>query len=104
MRRLHYSQAAIAKELSRLPRTNSRELKRNITRHDGWYSAEKVQLRGHPSTPRDRHPLVRGCQRVSEAPRGGSRPDVDCRCAAIGEGGVGEAMVLYVGICIRTGR
>ena len=96
MRRLHYSEAAIAKELSRSPRTISRELKRNITRPDGWYSAVKAQLRGHPSKPRDRHPLDRGYQRVSETPRGGSRPVGECRCAAIGEGGVGEAMVLYV--------
>jgi len=43
MRRLHYSQAAIAKELSRSPSTISRELRRNVTRHDGWYRAEKAQ-------------------------------------------------------------
>jgi IS30 family transposase len=42
MRRLHYSQAEIAKELSRSPSTISRELKRNVTRHDGWYRAEKA--------------------------------------------------------------
>jgi len=35
MRRLHYSQAEIAKELSQSPSTISRELKRNRTRHDG---------------------------------------------------------------------
>jgi hypothetical protein len=35
MRRLHYSQAEIAKELSQSPSTISRELKRNLTRHDG---------------------------------------------------------------------
>jgi IS30 family transposase len=42
MRRLHYSQADIAKELSRSPSTISRELRRNVTRHDGWYRAEKA--------------------------------------------------------------
>jgi IS30 family transposase len=42
MRRLHYSQAEIAKELSRSPSTISRELRRNVTRHDGWYRAEKA--------------------------------------------------------------
>ena len=42
MRRLHCSQAEIAKELSRSPSTISRELRRNVTRHDGWYRAEKA--------------------------------------------------------------
>lgn len=36
MMRFHYSQAETAKELSLLPNTISRELKRNVTRHDGW--------------------------------------------------------------------
>jgi IS30 family transposase len=43
MRRLHYTQAEIAKVMSRSPSTISRELRRNVTRHDGWYRAEKAQ-------------------------------------------------------------
>ena len=43
MRRLHYTQAKIAKVMSRSPSTISRELRRNVTRHDGWYRAEKAQ-------------------------------------------------------------
>ena len=42
MRRLRYSQAEIAKAMSRSPSTISRELRRNVTRHDGWYRAEKA--------------------------------------------------------------
>ncbi|MCT0230222.1 IS30 family transposase [Synechococcus sp. CS-1324] len=42
MRRLHYSQAEIAKTLSRSPSTISRELRRNVTHHDGWYRAQKA--------------------------------------------------------------
>jgi IS30 family transposase len=42
MRRLHCSPVEIAKAMSRSPSTVSRELRRNVTRHDGWYRAEKA--------------------------------------------------------------
>ena len=42
MRRLHYSQADIAKAMSRSPSTIRRELRRKVTHHDGWYGAEKA--------------------------------------------------------------
>lgn len=38
-----WTQAAIARELGRARSTISRELRRNITRHDGRYRAEKAQ-------------------------------------------------------------
>ncbi len=44
MRRLHRSQPEIAKAMSGSPITISRELQGNVTRHDGWCSAEKAHI------------------------------------------------------------
>lgn len=67
--RVGYSQAEIAAELGRARSTISRELKRNVTRHDGHYRAEKAQQYSVARRRRERRRSWFSCEQMAEVDR-----------------------------------
>jgi transposase, IS30 family len=67
--RIGCSQAEIAVELGRSPSTISRELRRNVTRHDGFYRAEKAQKYSTARRRRERRRSWFSAEQMAEVDR-----------------------------------
>ena len=67
--RIGRSQAEIAAELGRARSTISRELRRNVTRHDGHYRAEKAQKYSVARRRRERRKSWFSAEQMAEVDR-----------------------------------